>query len=234
MVCKTHGENCDGLCIDPNVDNGMMTKIWGPPGWLFLNCVAFGYPYTIDQQNPKHTNKKHNYATFFNNIGEVLPCKYCRDSYMEFLAEDPVENHLDSRDALCKWFYEMHNKVNVKLGVPKCNIPSFEDVKTDYERFRAKCKKTTGEERENNQAKGCVTPADGTKKRCVVKVVNCDAGDITRRDNASYNLEGETGDDFVLIRKNTINNLTLMGLIVLGILIYMVIKNKSLVSKIEF
>ena len=49
MICKTHGKNCDGACIDPNVDNGMMTKVWGPPGWLFLHCLTFGYPYTINE-----------------------------------------------------------------------------------------------------------------------------------------------------------------------------------------
>ena len=47
-ICKTHGNNCDGRCIDPNVDNGMMTKVWGPTGWLFLHCVTFGYPYVIN------------------------------------------------------------------------------------------------------------------------------------------------------------------------------------------
>lgn len=234
MPCKTHGDNCDGLCIDPNVENGMMTKIWGPPGWLFLHCVTFGYPYVIDTKNPKHSNKKEEYAIFFNALGNVLPCKYCRESYIEFIKEDPIERNLNTRDELCKWFYRIHNKVNEKLGVPKCNIPSFESIKKEYERFRAKCKKTSDEERENNQAKGCVTPADGTKKRCVVKVVDCSSGDITRRDNASYNLESDTADDFILIRKNILNNLILIGLIMSGIIIYLLVKNKKLLNKIEF
>ena len=42
MPCNIHGESCDGGCTDPNVDNGMMTKVWGPTGWLFLHCVTFG------------------------------------------------------------------------------------------------------------------------------------------------------------------------------------------------
>lgn len=233
MPCKIHGNNCDGLCIDPNVDNGMMTKIWGPPGWLFLHCIAFGYPYTIDPNNPKHSTKKQDYARFFNNIGSVLPCKYCRESYMEFIREYPIDNHLNTREALCKWLYEIHNKVNDKLGVPKCNIPSFEDVKNDYEKFRAKCKKTTEEERENNQVKGCVTPADGTKKRCVIKVVNCSSNDITRRDNASYNLEEETSNDFILIKKYTINQLIFITLIILGIIVYIANKNYKILKNIK-
>ena len=39
--CKIHGKNCNGECKDPNIDNGMMTKVWGPPGWLFLHCITF-------------------------------------------------------------------------------------------------------------------------------------------------------------------------------------------------
>ena len=63
----------DKLSIDPNVDNGMMTKVWGPPGWLFLHCVSFGYPYAINPQNPAHKNKKLHYGEFFNYVGTVYP-----------------------------------------------------------------------------------------------------------------------------------------------------------------
>ena len=54
MPCTTHGNNCDGGCKDPNADNGMMTKVWGPPGWLFLHCVTFGYPYVIIPSKKEH------------------------------------------------------------------------------------------------------------------------------------------------------------------------------------
>ena len=36
MPCEQHGVNCDGACVDPNVDNGM-TKVWGPAdGYFFI------------------------------------------------------------------------------------------------------------------------------------------------------------------------------------------------------
>ena len=41
-----------------NKDNGLMTKVWGPPGWLFFHCIAFGYPYKIDDSNYEHFEKK--------------------------------------------------------------------------------------------------------------------------------------------------------------------------------
>ena len=46
------------------------------------------------------------------------------------------------------------------------------------------CKKTTEEEREVNKEKGCVKPADGTPKKCLINVVNCKEGDVTRRENS--------------------------------------------------
>ena len=187
---------------DPNVDNGMMTKVWGPPGWLFLNCVSFGYPYKINNSNPLHKNKKQDYKNFFYFLGKVMPCKYCRDSYMDFIKENPIDNSLNSRNDLTKWLYNIHNKINNKLGVPECNIPNFNIVKDIYESYRAKCKKTTKDERENNLAKGCVTPADGTARKCFLKIIECKKGDVTRRKNSqTYNIDDT---DYLLVKKNLI------------------------------
>ena len=202
MVCKIHGKNCNNECKDPNIDNGMMTKVWGPPGWLFLHCVTFGYPYVINDKNKAHETKKEDYKNFFYYLGKVMPCKYCRDSYMEFIQEQPIEDHLNSRDDLTKWFYKIHNKVNNKLGVPKCQIPAYKEMAKVYESYRAKCKKTTTEERENNLAKGCVTPANGTPRKCFLKVVQCEKADVTRRENGLPNKK--ENEKYILIEKKYI------------------------------
>ncbi len=189
--CPQHGPNCDMRCKDPNVDNGMMTKVWGPPGWLFLHSIAFGYPYAINPTNQDHAYKQDHYKTFFNMIGYVLPCKYCRQSYIEFIREMPIDNYLDSRENLCRWLYIIHNKVNNKLGVANDCIPKFSEIKEFYEQFRAKCKKTNEEERKANKEKGCVKPADGTPKKCVINVIKCKEGDVTRRHNSIVYNKGE-------------------------------------------
>ena len=54
--------------------DGMMTSIWGPPAWHFLHIVSFNYPI-----NPTKMQKEH-YYNFFNNLQNILPCKYCRDN----------------------------------------------------------------------------------------------------------------------------------------------------------
>lgn len=204
-----HGINCDGKCTDPNTDNGMMTKIWGPSGWLFLHSITFGYPYTINPTNPEHIDKPTDYANFFHYLGKVMPCRYCRESYQDFIREHPIEPHLKSRSTLAKWLYDIHNKVNNKLGVPQCNIPSFDEVFHKYENYRAKCAKTTVEERELNKTKGCITPANGTKQRTIIKIIKTNTGDITRRDNAvdvanQQFSEMLSPDDFELIDKKTL------------------------------
>lgn len=181
--CKIHGPNCDRRCIDPNVDNGMMTKIWGPAGWMFLHCITFGYPYAINPNNPTHKYKKQHYKIFFESLGNVFPCKYCRESYLIFIKELPIDNYLDSRKNLCKWLYKIHNKVNEKLDVPKEKIPSFKEVQILYEQFRAKCKKSK-KKISKKKEKGCVNPADGMPKKCFIKVIKCKEGDSIEEHNS--------------------------------------------------
>lgn len=155
--------------MSDNKQNGMMTKVWGPPGWFFLHSVTFGYP---DEINPENVDRVRHYANFFNSLGHILPCKYCRNSYNEYISELPVENFLNSRKDLTLWLYLIHNKVNDKLGIPACDRPSFEEVEKKYEQYRAKCKQTTDKERSDRLIKGCVVPENGKKKKCLVSIVN--------------------------------------------------------------
>lgn len=174
--------------FDQNAMNGVMTKVWGPAGWLFLHCVTFGYPLDPDNYDQQHgmppgSTRKH-YSKFFNEVGRVLPCRYCRDSYQEYILELPVEKFLKDRESLVKWLYHIHNRVNDKLGAKYCDI-SIQSLKKRYEAYRAKCKALSASEKQVNEEKGCLTPADGTPKRCLIEVVKTDKGDVTRRGNLS-------------------------------------------------
>ena len=118
-----------------NKNNGLITKIWGPAVWEALHCIAFGYPV-----EPTDEHKK-NYKEFFSNLMNVLPCKFCRDSYKDFITKE--ENTLlkdcdmDNRESLTRWLYKIHNRVNLKLGI-NYNV-SYEDIVKKYESYRAKC-----------------------------------------------------------------------------------------------
>jgi hypothetical protein len=221
MPCENHGSKCDGKeCYNKNLDNGLMTRLWGPSGWLFLHCVSFGYPYKIDPANPEHIEKQNDYFKFFYYLGKVLPCKYCRNSYMEFFTNNSPLAHLNSRQELAKWLYDVHNLVNDKLGVPQCERPTFEEVEAKYQSFRAACKPLTEKERNDKAGKGCIAPADGKPKRSVIKVVEYD----TTAPKPTALQEFPKSDDYFIIHKNTI----LIGLLALLVILggYLLLRKK--------
>ena len=146
-------------------DTGMQTRVWGPGLWLSLHCIAQNYPWDPDSQ------KKEDYLNYFRLIGKVLPCRYCRESYQNFIKEPGTilnEKVMENRKTLTKWLYDIHNKVNKKLGI--CNKPSLEQVWEKYESFRSKCTKSP----EFKIKKGCTDPLKGYRKKCVYSVINID------------------------------------------------------------
>jgi hypothetical protein len=142
------GHTCN---IDPHsqANNGLITKIWGGPTWITNHSITFGYPVEPDLV------KKQQYKNYFMALGDVLPCKYCRDSYQKFITSGDTmltDQDLESRETLTKWLYRVHEAVNHKLGVDYC--VTYEEIVERYESFRARCGLTDAA----NQ--GCVTPLD--------------------------------------------------------------------------
>ena len=115
----------------------MDTRFWGPSGWKLLHIIAYNYP-----DNPSLYDKQR-YGIFYNNLKYVLPCKYCRISFTNFMEELPVENYIDSKRKLTKWVYLIHNKVNDKLrgqGLLDSTDPSLNEVDKQYEEMlKTKC-----------------------------------------------------------------------------------------------
>lgn len=110
----------------------MNVNEWGPGGWIFLHTTTFNYPL-----NPIEADKI-KYANFFNSIKTILPCKYCRQSFETYMKYIPIEEFLDSREAVTYWLYRLHNLVNEKVFKKKY---SFDHVVRRYERIRAGCSK---------------------------------------------------------------------------------------------
>jgi len=168
----------------PGDDTGMQTRVWGPAGWLFLHSIAQNYPW---EPTPE---KKENYKLFFRLIGEVLPCRYCRESYQDFIKGQGTcldDSVMESRRTLTTWLYKIHNKVNKKLGYT--DNPSIAQVWDKYESYRSKCTKSP-EVMEKVQ-KGCLDPLKGYRKKCVFKIVNVDSDGNPIKKNFSF---GKTKD----------------------------------------
>jgi len=103
----------------------MDTKFWGPSGWKLLHLITF-------ERGSLQKKKK-----LFSVLGQVLPCKYCRQSTSEYIRDEPPQNNL------ALWLYNLHKKVNHKLesqGLHAAPNPGFsqvvkkyrEDLKTAY------------------------------------------------------------------------------------------------------
>lgn len=102
---------------------------WGSSCWCFLNCVVFNAPVEI----PKEERDK--YYIFFQVLGDLLPCTYCRCSYKQFWKIIPIDNYLDSRLHLAFWLYQVHSKVNEKLNKPN---PTFIEFCHSMQKYKAK------------------------------------------------------------------------------------------------
>ena len=119
----------------------MQVDKWGSSGWTFLHTISFNYP---DKPSKQTMN---DYKNFYESMGTVLPCKYCRESYKIFIKELPIEPALKSRKLLTKWLYLIHNKVNNKLrkqGLITAKNPTYISVCKKYEAMRAKCSSIVG------------------------------------------------------------------------------------------
>ena len=96
--------------------SGLSTKAWGPSGWFFLfSCVMGGFPPKIDSNNLEHTEIQQQFRNMFLSLGYTMPCIFCRQSYLEFYQQLPIDNFLSGRIELMRWLYQMRDLVNQKL-----------------------------------------------------------------------------------------------------------------------
>ena len=176
--------------LNSNANNGMITKIWGPPTWISLHSITFGYPL-----NPTDEQKE-NYKKYFELIGDILPCKYCRISYKEFISNgctQLTDNVMKNRHTLTRWMYDIHERVNKKLGMDY-GI-TFDDVVRRYETYRAKCSN-------NIKEKGCIMPLNKKSNSYkVAKERDCPiiSLDLAKRFISYAQLRQLSNDDFFYV-----------------------------------
>lgn len=107
----------------------MDTRFWGPSGWRLLHTAAYQY-------NPETASQM---RKFLKTLPFILPCKFCRSSLSTYYDElPPTSATLSTRDALFRWFYDIHNKVNAKLraqGLNPTSDPPFTAVRKFYDNW---------------------------------------------------------------------------------------------------
>jgi hypothetical protein len=118
---------------------------FGPPTWILLHMISFGYPEKIIDTQYYETygmygsDIKKNTYEFFRTLGAVIPCPHCREHYKTNFKG--LDKNLDTRSKFTRWVYDLHNIVNHQNGVDEASIPSYFDVIKKYEQLLVKdCK----------------------------------------------------------------------------------------------
>jgi hypothetical protein len=141
--------------------DGMLTSVWGPPLWHALHTISFNYPI-----KPTTEQKKY-YFDFYNNLQNILPCRYCRENLTKNLKELPLTMEVfKNRESLSRYVYNLHELINKMLG--KDSGLSYEDVRDRYEHFRSRC---IASKPTSTIEKGCTEPLYGVKSKCVLNIV---------------------------------------------------------------
>jgi hypothetical protein len=103
----------------------MDTRFWGPSGWHFLHRIA-----TAPVNNTRAVKE------WIDLVEYVLPCKYCRASFHDYMRLQPLTLATVRNPArFGRWMYDIHNRVNAKLrgqGLLTAKDPSWESVSAIY------------------------------------------------------------------------------------------------------
>lgn len=104
----------------------MDTRFWGPDAWPLLHLIASA---------PSHTAPSA-VLRWFLLLEFVLPCKYCRTSFHDYLRLQPLTLAIiNDRAAFSRWMYQIHNRVNAKLrgqGLLTAADPTWPTVRDRY------------------------------------------------------------------------------------------------------
>jgi len=151
---------------DLNSNNGMLTSVWGPSMWFNLHIISFNYPVQPTKEQQK------DYFNFFKNLGKILPCSYCRINYKKNIKKVKLSMAtMKNRKTLSMWLYKLHNEINRMLN--KKSYLTYEEVRQNYELFRARCLLKKEEKKLSKKIKelGCTKPFYGIKSKSVITIV---------------------------------------------------------------
>jgi hypothetical protein len=86
----------------------MNQNVWGKGAWILIHSIAVNYP---EYPTP---SEKENTIKFFSILGDVLPCRFCRQHYRENLKYLPIK--AGSKMDLVWWTIDIHNRVNASTN----------------------------------------------------------------------------------------------------------------------
>ena len=102
-----------------SIAHDALPEVWGEHYWYFIHSVTFTYP------DFPTTMMKKQYYNLVMNMPLFIPHKASAKLLNGLLDECPVTPHLENRESFIKWGWNLHNRVNEKLGKPLISLDSF-------------------------------------------------------------------------------------------------------------
>jgi hypothetical protein len=95
---------------------------WQQITWNLFHTVSLNY----------NDNYKQEYIIFFNSLKTIIPCRMCRNHYIENISKEnmEIEKNINS-DRIFNWTIDLHNSVN-KMNRKK--IWNYDEARKYYER----------------------------------------------------------------------------------------------------
>ena len=109
----------------------MDPAFWGKSTWLYLHTLTFNYPLKPTEED------RIKYYNHFKQLGDMLPCPSCAESYKIYFKYIPINYYLDDIYGITYWLYIIHYLVNRKLS--KKNSSFYEVVTLYYTHKSTKC-----------------------------------------------------------------------------------------------
>ena len=135
-------------------NDGFSTSIWGPSVWHFLHTISFNY-----KMNPTE-EEKNQYSEFLLSLGNVLPCRVCRQHFPENLVTAKFKRSvMKNRHTFSRFIYRLHRVVNERHHKKKLPVKYYK-LRDNYELFRAKC----------SPGIGCVLTPDYIKSKARIEI----------------------------------------------------------------
>lgn len=88
-----------------NSPDGFSPQLWGPAAWHFLRCIAFNYPLEPTKHDVKH------YHQFLKSLGNVLPCRMCRENFQVHFARLAKPECFTSRRKFARLVFALENAI---------------------------------------------------------------------------------------------------------------------------
>ena len=137
LLMRAHSDSTPKFNKFPPIRN-LSPSVWGNHAWKFLHCCAMAY-----EPSPENAAA---FKQMFDSLQVTLPCAKCRDNFSHELQTHPLDDALQSKEALNRWLTNLHNSVNRRLGKREIK---YEDVLSYCMGSTKKMKKSRATENPN-------------------------------------------------------------------------------------